>query len=51
MLLNKFVTVCDNLKILNQVRFQIKTDVKLVSSLNTTITFKLSNVHFIGIFI
>ena len=44
---------CDStwqLKTPNQARIRIKTDVKLVLSLNATISFKLSNVHLIGIF-
>ena len=44
--LNNFVTVRDNLKL--QIRLDLV--IKQVLNANTTITFKLSDIHFIGIF-
>ena len=45
--MNNFFTVCDSLKLQIRADFVLKQNVKLILSLNTTITFKLSNLHFI----
>ena len=48
--LNNFNTVHDNSKLQIRLHFVLKLDVKLILSLIATITFTLSNIHFIQIF-